>query len=283
MKKNILSLFLVQFYLPIALLANMSPVSFNFDWDDNIFFMPTKIILFHKQTGSERAVSTHEYAKIKSQIGKTGVYKDFELRGEDRTNGSFRNFGGGDITSRSENTFLNDIKRSVQIPWAQWKAPIWNDFVFACSSSETVKKVTIITARGHSRDEMMEGLRYLQKEGYIKFLPLRENIFPVSSIELGGKASDPSKKKADIMISLLDQYQIQFNQTINKTKNMFLWEFSDDDQKNFQKAFDLLSPEVKKGRWPNIKITLIYSGLNTSELPPQSIVLNKDGLTSAKR
>src|SRR5688572_7084977 len=44
----------------------------NFDWDDNIFFMPTKIRLYHKETGEDVGVSTADFALIREEIGKPG-------------------------------------------------------------------------------------------------------------------------------------------------------------------------------------------------------------------
>src|SRR4051812_26153300 len=62
-----------------------------FDFDDNIAFLTTSLILFHKETGSELAISSSEYAQVHTSIGKSGPYKDYEIRLDDRT-GTYRNF-----------------------------------------------------------------------------------------------------------------------------------------------------------------------------------------------
>ena len=44
------------------------------DWDDNIIKMPTKIVLIHKETQKEKHISTKDYAKERSNIGKSGKF-----------------------------------------------------------------------------------------------------------------------------------------------------------------------------------------------------------------
>src|SRR5437868_13757158 len=56
-----------------------------FDLDDNIAFPSTPLILFHKATGAEYAVTSGEYAKIHPYIGVSGPYADYEVRLDDET------------------------------------------------------------------------------------------------------------------------------------------------------------------------------------------------------
>src|SRR3989344_4685643 len=53
--------------------------AWNFDLDDNVFNMPTKIILFEKDTKKEKAVSTSEFARIREKIGKEGPWQNYEI------------------------------------------------------------------------------------------------------------------------------------------------------------------------------------------------------------
>jgi hypothetical protein len=62
-----------------------------------------------------------------------------------------------------------------------------------------------------------------------------------------------------------------------------LWGFSDDDYGNFSRAITALSPEVKRGRWPNVKIILFFTGFNNPKEKARAIVLTPDGGTRPLR
>src|SRR4051812_5783435 len=79
-------------------------LAWNFDWDDNIAFMPTKIVLFDKQTGTELEISTGEFADVRNEVGKSGKYAGYETR-DNPVTGSFKYFRDG----TSQNYFLQDI------------------------------------------------------------------------------------------------------------------------------------------------------------------------------
>ena len=48
-----------------------------FDWDDNLMYMPTKIIL-QDENGNEVGMSTEDFAEYRTEIGK----KPFNYKGE---------------------------------------------------------------------------------------------------------------------------------------------------------------------------------------------------------
>ena len=61
-----------------------------FDWDDNIVYMPTKIML-KTEDGDEVGMSTDDFAEYRSKIGK----EDFDYNGDTIVGFSeepFRNF-----------------------------------------------------------------------------------------------------------------------------------------------------------------------------------------------
>ena len=62
-----------------------------FDFDDNIAFLTTSLVIFHKKTGEELFLSSSDWTLYHSKIGTEGQYKDFEIRHDDKT-GSFRYF-----------------------------------------------------------------------------------------------------------------------------------------------------------------------------------------------
>lgn len=259
--------------------------AFDFDWDDNIFFMPTKIVLFKKGTHEEVEVSTAEFAHIRTEVGKTGRWADYEMRNDDAT-GSFRYFRDG---PGGENYFLRDLKEALldtSTP-PKWKGPSWNAFVRALSREQTAKWTTIITARGHSTGAMIEGLQVLQKLGLIKYLPPEENLYAVSHPKYRGNAANPSEMKAMIEKEILDKIQAQtkardmievVDQDGQSKKKLHLWGFSDDDFGNYSVALDALSAEVKKGRWPDVKIVLFFTGgKNNPKEKSRVTVIKSDG------
>lgn len=268
-------------------------VGFAFDWDDNIFEMPTKIMLYDKVQKTEKGVSTEEFALIRNTIGKPGTeWENFELKPSPK-DGSLRFFG--DQSKEGTAQFVKDIALAMNTKGYHWQGPVWNDFVMAMASKETSKNTWIITARLHAPSTIHGALTELQSKGLIKTtLPVR-NIWAVSNDKFdqdfkrifnqdapAGGAADPSARKAAVMENILDQ--------INQTKlpksapltldfegaskrQQHLWGFSDDDFGNFSKAKNVLQKGVDGGRWPNVKITLFFTGTNHPSEKPQAVVL----------
>jgi hypothetical protein len=254
----------------------------NFDWDDNIFFMPTEIRLYRKDTGEEIGVSTTDFALIREEIGKPGKWEAFEMR-----EGSLRFFG--DDPTGAANHFAKDVASTLESSSA-WKGPSWDAFVTACSREETAKQTTIITARLHSPETIHEGLKLLQRLGLIEYLPPIENIYPVNypplAARLGGTANSPSAAKALVMREILDHIQKtkirgDAKQVITPDgkdlRPMHLWGFSDDDFGNYQKAITALSADI--ARWPDVKIAVFFTGKNHPTEKPRVEVLMPNGKT----
>jgi len=255
--------------------ARPNPIAWsNFDWDDNLFYMPTKTVLFEKGTGIERHISTGEYAKIREQIGVSGEWEKYEIRkyGKD---GSFRFV----TESPSRNYFLEDIRKALRSDKDAWQGPNWKAFVQALQKESSARTVSIITARGHSPNEVYEGLQYLQKKGHIKHLPLKENLFPV------GETANPTQSKIIVMRKILENLQNtpiphDIPESLDGTKvprKIHLWSFSDDDWKTFKIAVDELSKDVKEGKYPNVKISLFYTGSTPHPEFPPALVLTPEG------
>ena len=103
--------------------SNTALQVFNFDWDDNIMFLPTYIIIFHKTTGAEIAISTHEFARVRLEVGVTGKYEDYAIQGdENKTPFSFREFR--DKTAPHENTFYPQVIEALSNK--EWKVQALN-------------------------------------------------------------------------------------------------------------------------------------------------------------
>lgn len=100
-----------------------------FDFDDNIAFLTTPLILFHKVTGEELNLSSHEWAVHHTSIGKAGIYSEYEIRWDDQT-GTFRCFRDVNLSelekqSGKRQPFVQDIMQSLGLPDLQWKGPSW--------------------------------------------------------------------------------------------------------------------------------------------------------------
>lgn len=247
--------------------------------------MRTKIWYFHKNPDKaekkghplELPISTETFALTREKVGEKNSYGYFRFskkgveecenpKGCIRINfkdyttdkGSFREFRDNDEV----NYFLEDIKYSLE---NKLFGPCWEDFVKSLSNKKTASNMTIITARGHSPRAMYEGMKYLKEHGYIKYLPLMRHIFPVSHINRQGKAlassKNPSEAKLNIIIKSLDTFQAEAEEE-NKTLS---FGFSDDDEKTIKSIKKELVALEKKGRWPNLKIRLYFTGNKKKE------------------
>jgi hypothetical protein len=110
-----------------------------FDWDDNIVFMPTKIILLNDKE-DEIGMSTEDFAEHRHQIG----VEPFNYKGTkiiDYAPNPFRNF-----RTEGDHNFI--IDSMVASP-----GPSWNDFV-ECINGGSI--FAIITARGHNPETLKE-------------------------------------------------------------------------------------------------------------------------------
>ncbi|MFZ2956390.1 MAG: hypothetical protein WA705_05825 [Candidatus Ozemobacteraceae bacterium] len=268
-------------------------IAFTFDWDDNIFQMPTKIMVFHKKTGEELPLSTADFALVRSEIGKPGTkYADYQLCDSNAT-GSMRYFG--DFSEDGIGRFQKDIDEALTGKSENWQGPVWNDFVTAMSRNETASHTWLITARLHSARTIHDALGNLQKRGLLKNVPPVENIWAVNDPEFpvrfrktfgaeppAGSAANPSARKATVMEQILDQIEkteipskaIEVLGPDGKTRGRFhLWGFSDDDYGNFEKATQVLQKGIDSGRWKTVKLTIFFTGKRTPGKQPCAVTL----------
>lgn len=269
--------------------AGMPAISaFNFDWDDNIFFMDTKLVLIpvDQSKMQQRSVSTNDFAKIRQDLGKRGEWKDYKVTDE-----TFKYFGDSDP---NRNFFLESIERTIADATAgnkksSWRGPCWDAFAHATSTPERARATTIITAREHSPFTMAEGLLWLKHQGYIQHVPPWYNLYAVSYGPLrtvlggGGGAANPSEAKVAVMKKMLDNIEanpvhpqsrlIDAPEGGGKQGRYHRWGFSDDDEGNYKTALEALAPEVAAGRWPNVKLTLFFSSAG------KAVVIKPDGST----
>ncbi len=258
-------------------------IAFNFDWDDNLMFMKTKIIVYKKGSKDpkdEKEVSTGDFAVVEHLLGKSGSeWENYEKR-----EGSYQQFRD----KRGKNNFLDQINEAMLDDPSQWKGPSWDAFVEACSRRETARHVSILTARGHSPWKMHAALKELQRRGFIKFVPPVKNLIAVEYPKFVTK-DDTATRKAFHMKAMLNEVQKQevrgegevVNQDGTRKAKLHLWGFSDDSFTNFEAARRTLGEEMageeNRGRWDKIKITLFYTGTKQAGVEPHAVVLTGNG------
>ncbi len=258
----------------------------NFDWDDNVLHMDTKVVLFHRDDGRELELGTEEFAVIRKQIGQPGPWEGWETQSgqKDGTFRNFRDFGDPGV-------FLRDLDRALARGPEVFAAPWFAAFQRAMAHEETARASTIITARGHFPHTLRAGLERMRDAGLIKNVVPLENIYPVSlpglADRIGGSALSPSDAKVEVMLGFLDRLQAKpFGPAAQRVvppdgeptkRPMHLWSFSDDDRGTFDRTVERLGAEIATGRWPDVKVTLHFTGKNHPEHPLESVVLRSDG------
>jgi len=139
-----------------------------FDWDDNIMFMPTKIMVL-TENEEEVGMSTEDFAEHRLQIGQEPF-----------------NYKGTTIVGFAPDPFrffrtLGD-KRFIIDSMTAPVGPAWNDFV-ECINGGSI--FAIITARGHNPETLKESILNLilsNKNGINRGL-LEENLKKYSEFE----------------------------------------------------------------------------------------------------
>lgn len=261
----------------------------NFDWDDNIFNMPTRIVLKDTKSGEEKRVTTAEWAVIREKVGHPGSWEHYRFD-PDVKFGSLRYFG--DNMGDGVNYFKQDVEKALQEPPAVWQAPSWNAFREAMLRRRSSEWTTIITARQHAPETIHAALEFLHGKGYLKHLPPLANIYPVSYPKfdpaLRGDGQNPSEAKAKVMMRILDRMQARplgadarkvLDPDAMTKKPLHLWGFSDDDYGNYAKAVNALGSVLRAEpqRWNHIKITLFFTGKNHPTERARVEVLKSNG------
>lgn len=230
-----------------------------FDFDDNVAYLSTPIVLFHKDTDQEVMVSSGEFARENKKIGNDGVYKDYYMNFNDER-GSFRYFRDKDFSLldkivRKKQTFIQDIEKALSTPDYHWKAPSWECFYHATYNQ---RPMSVITARGHNAETLEAGIQLMVRDGHLPMMPNFLSIYPVSNtntrIELGDrdlKSNVAELKRAAIRESVEKAIQ-EYGYNPHHRFGM-----SDDDEKNIE----LITEEMKylKRKYPEMSFLVIQT------------------------
>ncbi len=228
-----------------------------FDFDDNIAFLTTPLVLFHKKTKEELHLSSAEWAVHHSSIGKEGIYSEYEIDFDD-IDGTFRCFRDIDLSeierqNGKKQTFVEDILLALKNLDSLWKGPSWDCFYHAVFNQ---RPISVITARGHSAETIRAGIYELVKAGWLPAEPNYLSIFAVSNKQTRISVGDHDFKQST---AELKQHAIRAS--VEKAIEVYGYSphhrfgMSDDDPKNIQ----LIVEEMTrlKGKYPEMSFFMI--------------------------
>lgn len=228
-----------------------------FDFDDNIAFLTTPLILFHKENRSEVMISSGDFAQYHQSIGKSGPYAEYEMDFCDVT-GTFRNFRDLNLSDieklqGKKQIFVQDVAEALGFPDFQWKGPSWECFYHATFNQ---RPLSVITARGHHPDTLKEGIRVFVQNRLLPLEPNYLSLYPVSH-----KPTRVALGDVDLTQGTAELKQRAIRASVEKAIEIYGFNahhrfgMSDDDPKNIQ----LIAEEMArlKSRFPEMSFFLI--------------------------
>ena len=232
-----------------------------FDFDDNVAYLDTAIILFEKKSGRAIEISSGELAQNSSIIGKSGRYKNFEMDFDDSV-GSFRLFTDEKIgifkkLFGKRQRFVVDLDRALQQVDSFWKGPSWNCFYHATFNN---RPMTIITARGHQPETIKDAIRLFVKYGHIPHEPNYLDLYPVSLPLLKQMWCEQEKKQ----LNVAELKRKAISAAVEKAIEVYGYSpfhrfgMSDDDPRNIE----LVTEEMRliKRKYHEMSFFVIYTG-----------------------
>ena len=228
-----------------------------FDLDDNVAFLSTPIIIFHKKTEIEIPLSSGEFAHENKNIGISGPYADYYVNFND-AHGSFRHFRDKElhpleIKEGKKQGFVEDILKAMKELDTHWKAPSWDYFYHATYNQ---RPVSLITARGHHPNTIMEGMEQMVKAGYLPHSPNYHSIYPVSNPDIRKDLGD-----VNLNLSVAELKKHAIRASVEKAIELYghspfhRFGMSDDDHKNVE----LITEEMRdlKRKYPEMSFFVI--------------------------
>lgn len=214
-----------------------------FDWDDNVFKLPTWNAVFVKGEVAPLLqrrtflITSSELALFKREFGQPGTpLERFELIGDDvdPMNGSYRFARPG---KDGRNYVLEDMNRAIapdgamldRIPDAR-KAPFFELYIAREAKPETRNANRILTARGHTVSEFHGALSRLAEAPDIAAAGYRPTD-PERMTLVGGAGPVHDLKAADLAQRLREAEKNGYR----------LFVFPDDDPMNIRRAAEALA------------------------------------------
>ncbi|MBT5094791.1 MAG: hypothetical protein HOM21_11135 [Halobacteriovoraceae bacterium] len=215
-----------------------------FDFDDNVAYLSTPIVVFHKVTGEEKLISSGEFAKYNKLIGKAGAFENYFLNFDDDS-GSFRffrdkSFGLLDRIVRKKQSFVVDMEKALANKDYNWKAPSWDCFYHAAYNK---RPISVITARGHNKETLMDGIELMVRDGHLPQSPNFLSIYPVSNPDIRRELGD-----MDLKASIAELKRLAIRESVEEAIRVYghnphhRFGMSDDDPHNVE----LITEEMKE-------------------------------------
>jgi hypothetical protein len=150
-----------------------------FDFDHNIMFLATPILIRNTVTREVMEISTGEFANVQPRLGQPGKWGEYAVF--DGSFSHFRDVPASQLQPGQKQRFVEDVDRATKSDDGKWKGPSWNLFAYAC---EKQRSVSIVTARGHDPETMKAGIRVLAEKDLIVREPNYHTVFPVGNDEV---------------------------------------------------------------------------------------------------
>lgn len=228
-----------------------------FDFDDNVAFLTTPLILFHKETGAELHLSSGAWAQEHARIGVSGPYADYEIRWDDGT-GTFRCFRDHhpnelERLGMKRQIFVEDVAVALGFSDLQWKGPSWSCFYHATFNQ---RPVSVITARGHDPSTIKSGVKLIVESGHLPMEPNYLSVFPVSHKETRRQLGD-----VELCLPTAELKQMAIRASVEMALKVYGYSphhrfgMSDDDPRNIQ----LITEEMSrlKATYPEMSFFMI--------------------------
>lgn len=137
-----------KFYEYLSDYSDKYLLYYAFDWDDNIFYMPTIIHMENLIDGKwvKKDISTSEFAKIRTNINSWRLLDN----NPDKGFSEFRDFG-----KRGDKALIEDLKIAVK---RNKYGPAWLDFKECLTNGSLF---AIITARGHEDETIKKAIVWI--------------------------------------------------------------------------------------------------------------------------
>jgi len=234
-----------------------------FDWDDNIVYMPTEIILIDNN-GDEVGMSTHDFAKYRGDVGKN----EFKYRGT--TIVGYADLPFRQFTVTGDEQFLKDIMIAKV-------GPAFDDFKEAVNNGSIF---SIITARGHNPETLKKAVKIYIEEEF-------DGIIKDKVIHNLNKYRDliPSQTDIDIIDEYLDLckfYPVSFgsgsaaNPEIEKVKALReFYEYCKEMANEIKKAFEFKNDVSGE----SLKFSIGFSDDDMKNIETMKKSINKPELT----
>jgi len=253
--RNLISrvLFLNVGLICLAQIAFAPPLEMgDFDLDGNVLRLKTPIILFHKETGRKLGVPNITYTPQ--------AYPDYEIRSPD----SYKYFMG--------NSLIREVKEAIKEAPETWQGPAWEALVYACGTAERARRTRIVTSRSTAPWVIFQAFKILHKAGFIAHMPDKKNFISVMYEDFYSMHEDPGERKGAVAVD-----GIEVLNAVPAGGGQHLYMFSDDNIDVFETVRLALSENV--GRWPNVKVGLVFTGTRDAKIRPHALFLTQTGRT----